>query len=72
MMGGIFIVAATPSMLTAHTIYKLCDAMENNSVTPTIVAMGGVGGAVAGSTIGVSVMISTIITVFLNRQPFVA
>ena len=53
MVGGIFVVAAAPSTLTAHAIYNLCSAMENNSITPTAVAVGGVGGAVAGSTIGV-------------------
>ncbi|CAE7464130.1 PRPF6, partial [Symbiodinium pilosum] len=51
MVGGIFVVAAAPSVLSAHAIYNLCDAMENNSLTPTAVAIGGVGGAVAGSTL---------------------
>ena len=53
MAGGIIVVAAAPSMLTARTIYKLCDAFENNSVTPTAVAVGGVAGAFGGTTVGV-------------------
>ncbi|CAK9047308.1 Uncharacterized protein SCF082_LOCUS26523 [Durusdinium trenchii] len=53
MVGGILVVAAAPSALTAHTIYQLCDAMENNSITPTAVALGGTLGALGGSTVGV-------------------
>lgn len=53
MVGGIFVVAAAPSLLTAHAIYNLCDAMENNSITPAAVAVGGVGGALGGATLGV-------------------
>ena len=53
MAGGIMVVAAAPSLLTAHTIYQLCDAFENNSTTPAAVALGGVTGAIGGSTVGI-------------------
>ena len=68
MMGGIFVVAAAPAVLSAHAIYNLCDAMENNSWTPTAVAVGGVGGAVAGSTILVSVWLDFMSFCFLDRD----
>ena len=67
MVGGIFIVAAAPSVLSAHAIYNLCDAMENNSLTPTAVAIGGVGGAVAGSTILDSAWTTCLVFLFLKE-----
>lgn len=49
MAGGIFVVAAAPSILTSHAMYNLCSTLENDAITPRAVAVGGVGGALAGS-----------------------
>lgn len=59
MAGGIVVVAAAPSLLTAHTIYNLCSAMENNSTTPTVVALSGAGGAVLGTSVGVVMVVES-------------
>lgn len=55
--GGIVVVAAAPSLLSASTLYNLSDALENNTATPTSVALGGTAGALGGTTVGV-IMVS--------------
>lgn len=59
MAGGIVVVASAPSLLTAHSLYHVSNALENNSATPTAVAVGGVGGAVGGATIGIYLVSET-------------
>ena len=50
--GLVVVIASAPSMLAATSLYKLSSAMENDSLTPQVVALGGAGGVLAGSTAG--------------------
>lgn len=56
MRGGIIVIAGAPSLLTAKAIYDICSIVENNSITPAVVA----GASVAGAGTGVVVILGMV------------
>lgn len=49
MIGGIIIISAAPSLLTAHALYNLTSTYCNDNITPRATAIGGIFGSFFGS-----------------------